>query len=413
MVSMPPGMFRGVLLIVALLAIPARSVGSEPIAPLSPEIPTGGFRGVFFNPNIEHRFFQGYPWPVFDPYEGEYRERIRTALRELVEEARINLIALFIPIPFTLASPPQAPQAGQSIEDWANLQYLDNLALFVEDCQEAGLSVELDLADNRWIPYSVDTPNHIGRPGDNVWPVADETPWEESALWYSQVIRYVEAQTEKPEAIAFWSMMGNYQHGTAEPCLWNCNHNPAITSGTERFVKEVWPVFRSAGKRPKAAPYTLPIFSNNDYWKPQPPEERLSGFSNLKKWLSEDLEMPPDYWPMTTYTHSDPAPDGVYYIRKIVEILGPENTGRILSTDFKGPGHEEELADSIVSAGTHTGAERIQWNLEKCAEYGFAGWWIYSYQDQENFPQETGIRSAQGEWKRELLLPILSEFERH
>ena len=138
-----------------------------------------------------------------------------------------------------------------------------------------------------------------------------------------------------------WGMMGHYQLGTAEPDLWGNDLNPAILVYTEQFVKRVWPVFRSVGKRPKAAPYVFPIFSNCTYWMAKSPEQRLSGVSNLKKWIVDDLALPPDYWPMTTYPFCDPQPDGVFYLRRIVEILGKERASRILSTDFKGPGHEQ------------------------------------------------------------------------
>ena len=40
----------------------------------SPEVPVK-FRGVFFNPNVTHAGMSGYPWPVFDPYDTEYRRR--------------------------------------------------------------------------------------------------------------------------------------------------------------------------------------------------------------------------------------------------------------------------------------------------------------------------------------------------
>ena len=122
-----------------------------------PSAPNHGFRGVFFNPNIQHAGMAGYPWPVFDPYGPEYRGKIRVALQELAREANVNLIGVFIPIPFTLSHPPQGPQAGQPLREWANLNYLNNVAVFVEDCHNAGISVEFDLVDNRWIPYRVDS----------------------------------------------------------------------------------------------------------------------------------------------------------------------------------------------------------------------------------------------------------------
>ncbi len=252
----------------------------------------------------------GYPWPVFDKYHGQYRSQLRAALADLVRDAHVNFISMFVPIPFTLAHPPLAPTADQPLTEWANLTYLDNLALFVDDCHDAGVSVELDLVDNRWIPYRVDSERHIGRPGNTVWPVADDTPWDESATWYREVIDYIESRTRHPESIAMWCMMGHYQHGTAEPCLWNTDSNPAILASTREFVKRVWPVFRAAGKRPKAAPILLPIFSNTAYWMPRTPEERLSAFSNLRQWIVDDLALPPDYWLMTSYPYCDPAPDG-------------------------------------------------------------------------------------------------------
>jgi hypothetical protein len=182
----------------------------------SSSTPSGGFRGVFFNPNIKHRSFAGYPWPLFDPYGAEYRTQIRAALRELVTEADINLVDVFIAIPFTLSHPPQAPRAGQPLSQWANTRFLDNVAVFVDDCHDAGILVQFDLADNRWIPYRVDSEHHIGRPGNSAWPVADDTPWDESATWYTAVINYVESRAKHPESIAMWGMMGNYSYQDQE-----------------------------------------------------------------------------------------------------------------------------------------------------------------------------------------------------
>jgi hypothetical protein len=396
--------------IVLLLALVMRSEGvdgAEPKAaerqPPAPAVKTG-FRGVLFNPNVQHAQMAGYPWPVFDPYDEKYRTQIRTALRELATEANINFIDLFIPIPFTLARPAQTPRPGQPITEWANTKYLDNVALFVGDCHEAGISIEFDLADNRWIPFSVDSKNHLGRPGSTCWPVAGDAPWDESATWYSQVIHYVESRAKHPESIAMWCMMGHYQLGTAEPDLWGNEGNPAISAYTEKFVKNVWPVFRSAGKRPKAAPIIIPLFTNQGpYWASRSPEFRLCAFRNLKKWLVDDLRLPPDYWIMTTYPYCDPAPDGFYYLRRIVEILGKENASRLISTDFKGPGHNKELHESIITDQKRPGREMLEWHFKKCAEYGMAGWWIYAYQDQEVFNQPMGIRRSDGKWKPDLL----------
>ena len=352
------------------------------------------FRGVYFNPLVKPDT-PDFSWLSFYP---EFRPRIQSVIQELAVVTGINLVAIFVAIPYALKHPSQAPREGEPFDDWANTAYLDGVAAFVDDCFSAGVSVELDLASNLWIPYSVDPRHQIGNSG--YWPMPDETPWKASALWYRETIAYIERKTRYPENIALWSMMGNYELGTAEPCLWDREDNPAIIACTERFVKEVWPLFRSAGTRPKAPPVMLPIFSNNEYWMKKTPEARLSAFSNLKKWVVDDLGMPPDYWVMTSYPFCDPAPDGFPYLQKIVEILGPENAGKILSTDLKGPGHDD-VHDCIISAGGRPGPEMLRWHFDKCRQYGFAGWWMWAYQDTP--ASKSGIRGTDGSWKMNLV----------
>ena len=352
------------------------------------------FRGVYFNPLVKPDT-PDFPWLSFYP---EFRPRIQSVIQELAAVIGINLAAIFVAIPYALKQPSRAPREGEPFDDWANTAYLDGVAAFIDDCFSAGVSVELDLASNLWIPYSVDPRHQIGN--TRYWPMPDETPWKASALWYRETIAYVERKARHPENIALWSMMGNYELGTAEPCLWDREDNPAIIASTERFVKEVWPVFRSAGTRPKAPPVMLPILSNNDYWLKKTPQARLSAFSNLRKWIIEDLALPPDYWLMTSYPFCDPAPDGVRYLEQVVEILGPENAPRILSTDLKGPGHDE-VHDSIISAEGRPGTEMLEWHFQKCRQYGFAGWWIWAYQDTP--ASKSGIRGADGAWKMDLV----------
>ncbi|MFA6239664.1 MAG: hypothetical protein WC655_01970 [Candidatus Hydrogenedentales bacterium] len=358
------------------------------------------FRGVHFNPQVRADM-PDFPWLLFYP---EHRETVRRALEELVREARVNFIDIFVMIPHTLAKSAVGPQAGQTLAEWANIAYLDNVAAFIDDCHAAGISLEIDLACNLWIPHSVDSEHHLSNSGH--WPKADDTPWDEAATWYSEVIEYVEAHTAHPESIAMWSMMGNHEFGAAEPVLWDREDLPAVTTSTEQFVKRVWPVFRAAGKRPKASPIMLPIFSANPYWSARPPLARLSAFSNLKKWLVDDLALPPDYWVMTTYPFCDPAPDGFHYLRAILKILGPESAGRLVSTDFKW--FDREPKDSILAPQGKSGADVLEWHFKKCAEYGFSGWWIWAYQDcgKEAF----GLRGATGEWRQELLPAIRVQY---
>ena len=349
--------FRGVALITlcaAVMWVASVSHGAEGPAAETPQPASnvtvtnihGGFRGIFFNP----QFGSGarYPWMA---HYTKCRNQVREVLQELKDEADLNLVVIFVRMNRTLLNPTVAPLEGQALTDWANIEYLDNVAAFVDDCHDVGLEVALDTACNLWVPYFVDTENHVSN--RDLWPVPDDTPWYEAAQWYREVITYVEGRAKHPENIAMWSMMGNYTLGPAEPVLWDYPEKPVIIEYTERFVKHVWPVFRAAGTRPKAAPYAFPIFSNSPYWMAKSPEERLSGFTNLKKWLIDDLNLPPDYWPMSTYPFCEPAPDGVHYLQKIVEILGRENASRILSTDLKGPGHDQERADC---------KERSQWN---------------------------------------------------
>jgi hypothetical protein len=501
-------------LMAPLAASAANDAGRPRAASNRPAVQTS-LRGVYLDRQLGS---DPVPWLLHYP---QYRTRIRAALRDLAGTAHINLAVVFIGIPDTLRRPAQGNRIGEKMEQWANVSFLDNVAAFIDDCHQARVAVELDLADNRWIPHAVDSANHIGQPGKPWWPVAGDTPWLESAAWYSQVINYVEARARHPESIALWTMMGNYHLGMAEPVLWDTDGNPAIKSYTEKFVKHVWPAFRAAGARPKGSPILLPIFSNDPYWMARE-DKRLSAFTNVKKWLVDDLTLPPDYWLMTAYPLCDPAPNGRYYFREILHILGPENASRIIATDLKGPGHEYELRDTILSAaglrdpiapgsarvypeasaesvpaanvgatlacpffslragseefewvvaqcrgaspalrdsngrcaplvcraglsipsgvegpspaasavsftpseacpeGTRrvegaapaiisatgsSGADLLRWHFRKCAEYGFAGWWIWAYQDTRD--HQWGIRTLDGRWKPALLQAIM------
>jgi len=247
-------------------------------------------RGAYFNPqtslgSFDPRWIRDYHKCV---------EEVNAELAELVRRTGINFIDIQLLIPFTLketATPPA--DDAESITGWANMTTLDNLVTFLDYCSGVGVSVEIDLANNMWIPFLIDTKNHIANSG--WWPKPDETPWTESVVWYAQIIEYVERKVQHPEAIALWNMFGNYHFGGAEPVLWNTWHRPDIIQYTERFVKHVWPAFRKTGKRPKGAPMLLPIFADNSYWRDRTPEDRLSAFSNLKRWIVDELKMPPDY----------------------------------------------------------------------------------------------------------------------
>ena len=169
----------------------------------------------------------------------------------------------------------------------------------------------------------------------------------------------------------------------------------------EQFVKNVWPAFRDAGTRPKAAPIMLPIFSKSDYWSTKSAGDRLSAFSNLKKWIVDDLSMAPDYWVMSSYPFCDPAPDGTKFFERIVAILGPDNARRIVSSDLKGPGHEKERLDTILSSEDVASPKLLDWHIQKCLEYEFAGYWVWAYQD--TLTDKTGLRGINGMWKQELV----------
>jgi hypothetical protein len=197
-------------------------------------------------------------------------------------------------------------------------------------------------------------------------------------------------------------MMGNYQLGGAEPVTWDWPEQPQVMSSAERFVKEVWPRFRRAAPRPVGSPIMLPIFADGPYWNAKPPVARLSSVRNLHRWLVDDLHEPPDYWVMSTYPCCDPATDGFWYLREIVRILGPRNAGRIISTDFKGAGHS--LAHCIVTKSGLSDADVLRWHLAKVTEYGFGGWWIWSYQDSEQ--ETTGLRDLRGRWKPDLVREV-------
>ncbi len=326
------------------------------------------------------------------------RERVKREVGELVAETGANFLDVMVIIPTTLREKATAPSdAARGVADWANMTTLDNLVAFLDDCHQLGVSVEVDLACNLWVPYRVDTENHIGQ--SEWWPEPDDTPWTEAAVWYEQIIRHVEGSVAAPESIAFWTLMGNHQLGGAEPVTWDWPERAEIATCTERFVKAVWPRFCRAAERPVGSPIMLPILADTPYWNAKSAEARLSSFRNLKQWLVDDLEMPPDYWVMSTYPCCDPATDGVEYLREIVRILGRENASRIISTDFKGAGHE--IAPSIVDKSHLSDADVLRWHFAKVSEHGFGGWWIWSYQDSPQLA--TGLRDQKGRWKPELV----------
>jgi hypothetical protein len=363
-----------------------------------------------YNPGIagEPALLKGFhfnPW-VSDEARGDawltryhlQRDAVDRELQELVAKTGINFIDIQVLIPHTLAHPKQPPIDGMTnVEQWANMTFLQNLVDFLDACHATGVSVEIDLATNMWIPFSVDTAHHIAK--SPWWPVPDDTPWTESIIWYTQIIQYVEERVRDSRVIAMWCMFGNYQLGGAEPVLWTFPSASQVHYYSELFVKHTWPRFCEAGQRPKAAPITLPILSNSDYWRERSTRQRLGAMVNLKKWLVDDLRRPPDYWIVSTYVRSDPAADGFAYLKGIVDIVGHENAGRIISTDFKGPGHD--LSHAIVDASDLDGPARIRWNLDKVREYGFGGWWMWSYRDSAT--EQTGIRDVGGNWKEDLV----------
>lgn len=370
------------LALTVLLASPARGAVSERL------------QGVHFNPISPSPPGTGH-W-IADYHL--IRPRVRGELAALVRRTHVNFLDVMLLIPLTLRQKARAPDPGaRDLRQWANLTTLDNLVAFLDDCHQVGLCVEVDLACNLWIPFRLDTPAHIGN--SEWWPKPSDAPWAEAAVWYEQIIRYVEGHVAAPESIAFWTLMGNYHWGGAEPMTWDWPEQPEVLAYTERFVKNVWPRFRRAARRPVGSPIMLPILADNPYWNAKTPQARLSSVSNLHRWLADDLHMPPDYWVMSTYPCCDPAPDGFWYLREIVRIIGPENARRIISTDFKGAGHS--LADCIVTKRGLSDAEVIRWHFAKVTEYGFGGWWIWSYQDSPTEP--TGLRDLRGRWKRELV----------
>lgn len=80
-------------------------------------------------------------------------------------------------------------------------------------------------------------------------------------------------------------------------------------------------------------------------------------------------------------------------------IIGPENANCIISTDFKGAGHN--ITPCIVDKSPLSDAQVLQWHFDKVSEYGFGGWWIWSYKDCEK--ETTGLRRLNGTWKKDLV----------
>jgi hypothetical protein len=288
----------------AASAADPKSVQSPPGGQLNSTIPAPllgpapPFRGVFFNPKVT----TGDPSYSWRSFYKRHRAQVRSTLRELVSETGVNLVDIFVSIPYSLRNPAETPPIDKPFNDWAELAYLGNVVAFVDDCSDAGESVELDLVSNMWIPCSVDPKHQIANSG-------------------------------------YW------------------------------------------------------------HWSARSPRSRLSAFSNLRKWIVDDLDLPPDYWMMTSYPLCDPAPGGFSFFEEILSILGPGSASRLISTDLKGPGHDD-VADCILSIQGRSGPDLLKWHYQKCASYGFVGCWIWAYQDTPT--DHSGIRDLDGNWKTNL-----------
>ena len=392
---------RVAILVMTLLAITVSSV--HPFSPTQARATGPTLRGVFFNPDLDG--FPTDPWNWLLLYDNPTLTAVvNNELFDLVDRTGINFIDVHILMAHTRATAGVAPSDDDdSITDWANMSFMNNIVDFIDYCDSLGVVVELDLANNMWIPFSVDTANHLGN--SPFWPQPDETPWTESIVWHTQIIEYVEANVANKDAIALWDMFGNYIFGAAEPVLWDRPEYPEIEQYTELYVKNVWPAFLAAGVRPKGAPIVLPILTDDPNWNSKPTAIRLSGISNLKSWIIDDLGMPPDYWVMSTYVKSDPADDGVYYIRGILDIIGWENVGKVISTDFKGAGHD--LSGQHIDRSNLTPAEMYRWNFDRVMEYGFAGWWFWAYRDTGGATVALwGIRDLADNWREGLVAVV-------
>ena len=154
-----------------------------------------GLRGVFFNPQVKQSESPEFPWLLLYP---QCRSEVRTHLQELISTTDINFVSIFVNIAHSLKQPSRSPPAGQPLTAWANINYLDNVAAFIDDCHTAGVSVEIDLACNLWVPHSVEPKHQIAN--SSKWPMPGESPWIKSAVWYRETITYIEGRTRHRSA---------------------------------------------------------------------------------------------------------------------------------------------------------------------------------------------------------------------
>jgi hypothetical protein len=140
--------------------------GRRPLPRNSP-----GLRGVFFNPQVNRGKSPEFPWLLLYP---QCRNEIRVHLQELVRTTDLNFVCIFVNIAHSLRQPSQSPPEGQPLIAWANTAYWDNVAAFIDDCASAGVSVEIDLASNLWVPRSAEPLHQIANSGN--WPMPGEAP---------------------------------------------------------------------------------------------------------------------------------------------------------------------------------------------------------------------------------------------
>lgn len=247
-----------------------------------------------------------------------------------------------------------------------------------------------------------------------------------ASAWYSTVIKSVESKTKDLRGIAFWEFGGNPELGAAEMPTWDNSWyevdrfnstNTQKIYGANSFIKQVWPKFLSMSTRPKA--FTLyPLIACGT--------SMLAPIVNFKKSIAGNLE--PDYYILTS-TMMTPLGNGSKNLdSEIYSKLHPENNIACAHTTYSGTYLDYISAKKVIlgdfqwqQKDLSTGSVRelfnpshllpdaiAKYNFSLVRKHSLAGWWIWSYRDQQSDGSE-GILDENDQWKEPQTSTIVNE----
>lgn len=328
-------------------------------------------RGVMFNPEAYNGSANiGMAWEIWfsNPNSDILRASISREMDGLVENTHVNF--LYIQVTPVLSGWPKSN---------INPEFISSLSGFVNLAWTKGLRVGIALNTNCVISDTY--ARAAGIPSRTGFSSCSDSNVQEAQAWYTDIITVVESQLKDREAVAFWEMGGSYRFANAETDIWNGapelndrTINGKSYPGTLSFVRQVWPIFAKATKRPTAftfhhlPPNVIAPGSSTD-------NSALYNFQSMR------LHPDPGYY---IFTSAPTLP--------LPEILSRVGAGKVILGDMK---WQDIPANRLYNPDRTRSAQVVRQQLSWVDSNGLAGWWVWAYRDENGIP---GLRGEDGSW---------------